>query len=234
MRTILALLFLCLGLQSSASIDPKQLPTEAATVEAFVPHGWVIEERIEGDLNRDAVADVALKLVEELPPNADKDNPPERNRALLILFQSSDGKLRRQALANKVLLCTRCGGAFFGVNETPSKVTIKDGVLIINQEYGSRQVTQETLRFRHEPGSNRFPLIGVDVVTADRATGETTNESTNLLTGVKLNTVTRMNEKTGKELPVSKRRRRINKAPKYIEEISAPYSEQKSDERRHF
>lgn len=226
MRTLLSLLFLCSVLQSSASIDPKQLPTEAATAEAFVPRGWVIEERIAGDLNRDAVADVVLKLVEQMPPSADKDNPPERNRALLILFQLPDGKLRRAALANKVLLCTRCGGAFFGVMETPSKVTIKDGVLIINQEHGSRHVTQETFRFRHEPQSNRFPLIGLDVVTADRATGETVNESTNLLTGVKLNTVTRMNEKTGKESPISNRRQRINKAPKYLEEISAPYSEQ--------
>jgi hypothetical protein len=226
MQTILALLFLCLPMQSSSGIDPKQLPAEAATVEAFVPRGWTIEERIEGDLNRDAVADVALKLVEEMPSNADKDNPPERNRALLILFQTSDGKLRRAALANKVLLCTRCGGAFFGVMETPSKVTIKDGVLIVEQEYGSREVTRETFRFRHEAQSNRFPLIGVDVITADRATGETTNESTNLLTGVKLSAMTRMNEKTGKELPVSNRRQRVNKAPKYIEEISAPYSEQ--------
>lgn len=220
MRTILALLFLSLWLQSSASIDPKQLPAEAATAAAFVPRGWVIEERIEGDLNRDAVADIALKLVEELPANADKDNPPERNRALLILLKSSDGKLQRAALANKVLLCTRCGGAFFGVMETPSKVAIKDGVLIITQEYGSRHVTQETFRFRHEPQSNRFSLIGVDVVTADRATGKTVNESTNLLTNVKLSTVTRVNEKTGKETPVSNRRQRVSEKKTYLEDVS--------------
>lgn len=221
MRAILALLFLCLALQSSARLDPQQLPVEAATVEAFVPRGWMIEERIEGDLNRDAVADLALKLVEELPANADKDNPPERNRALLILFQSSDGKLRRQALANKVLLCTRCGGAFFGAMETPSKVTIKDGVLIIDQEYGSRQVTQETFRFRYDAQSNRFPLIGVDVVTADRATGETTSESTNLLTGIKLRSVTRVNEKTGQEAHVSNRRQRVNEKKTYLEDVGA-------------
>lgn len=221
MQAILALLFLCLALQSSARLDPQQLPAEAATVEAFVPRGWTIEERIEGDLNRDAVADLALKLVEELPANADKDNPPERNRALLILFQSSDGKLRRQALANKVLLCTRCGGAFFGAMETPSKVTIKDGVLIINQEYGSRQVTQETFRFRYDAQSNRFPLIGTDIVTADRATGATISESTNLLTGVKLRSVTRVNEKTGQEAPVSNRRQRVSEKKTYLEDVGA-------------
>src|SRR5215210_5477555 len=145
MLTFLSLFFLLLaGIQDGAKIDAAKLPRAAASVREFVPSGWVIEAQVEGDLNRDAIPDLAVTLVERMPANADKDNPPERQRALLILFKTEDGKFNRAALANKVLLCTRCGGAFFGVVETPTHVEISDGVLIVRQEYGSRELMEET------------------------------------------------------------------------------------------
>lgn len=220
------ILFWSVAAQEGANIDATKLPKTAATVREFVPRGWEVETQVAGDLNRDSLPDMAVTLVESMPANADKDNPPERQRALLVLFKTADGNFNRAALANKVLLCTRCGGAFYGVSETPTTVEIVNGVIIVTQEYGSREVTEETYRFRFEPESKRFAFIGVDLKSYDRATGETVKESTNLLTGVKLTTKSKMAESTDKETVVANSRQRINAKKRFLEDVAARYNEQ--------
>lgn len=220
------LVFLIFSPQAGSALDPASLPQTASAISDFLPRGWMIEAQISGDLNRDSIPDLAVTLVEQMPANADKDNPPERQRALLILFKTSDGKFNRAALANKVLLCTRCGGAFYGVAETPTTVKINNGVLIVSQEYGSREVTEETFRFRFEADSKRFALIGADLRSYDRATGKTLKESTNFLTGVKLQSKGQMAQDTDKETPVSNKRLRISRKKKFLEEVAARSNEQ--------
>ncbi|MBS1790843.1 MAG: hypothetical protein JST85_24210 [Acidobacteria bacterium] len=220
------ILFWTVAAQEGARIDATKLPKTAPTVREFVPRGWEVETQIVGDLNRDSIPDLAVTLVESMPATADKDNPPERQRALLILFKTADGNYNRAALANKVLLCTRCGGAFYGVSETPTTVEIVNGIIIVTQEYGSREVTEETYRFRFEPETRRFAFIGVDLKSYDRATGEAVKESTNLLTGVKLTTKSKMAENTDKETVVANSRQRMNPKKRFLEDVAARYNEQ--------
>jgi hypothetical protein len=210
--------------QDGAKIDAAKLPRTAATVREFVPSGWTVEAQVEGDLNKDSIPDLAVTLVEQMPTNADKDNPPERQRALLILLKTADGKLSRAVLANKVLLCTRCGGAFYGVVETPTQVEIKDGVLIVTQEYGSRELTEETFRFRYEPETKRFAFIGVDVKTFDRMSGRGVTESSNFLIGLKITMKTRLDPQTDKTVNVSNTRQRILQDKKFIEDVTSGYN----------
>lgn len=210
-----------LDAQTAPKIDPAKLPSVAAAARDFVPPGWTVEAQTKGDLNRDALPDLAVTLVEGLPANADKNNPPERNRALLVLLKTADGKFNRAGFSARLLLCTRCGGAFYGATETPVTVEITNGVLIVKQDYGSRELTQELYRFRHETDSNRFALIGMDLQSYDRLTGETMTESTNFLTGLKLTTSTKVHEKTGKEIVLSNKSRRVSRDKKYLEEFVA-------------
>ena len=218
---MLAFLFFLLGFQTGAKLDAAKLPQTAATMREFVPRGWTVEAEISGDLNRDSIPDLAIILVEPMPADADKENPPERQRALLLLLKTPDGQFARTGLGTKLLLCTRCGGAFYGTVETPTKVEIVNGVVIVTQEYGSREVTQETYRFRYEAESKRFLWIGVDLRSYDRMTGETQTESTNLLTGVKLTTKTKANEKTGNDVTLSNKSQRVSRTKKYIEDVAA-------------
>ncbi|MDX2029761.1 MAG: hypothetical protein SF339_03765 [Blastocatellia bacterium] len=218
----LAILFFGVSQQPPGiEIDAAKLPMEAAAAEAFVPAGWMIEAETTGDLNKDGVPDLAIKLVEVLPPDADKENPPERRRALLLLLTGEAGTLRRVALANKVLQCTRCGGAFYGVAESPANVVIENGVVIVRQEYGSRELTEETLRFRHDPVSGRFVFIGMDRVVTDRMTALTVSESSNFLTGVKLITKERYDEKRDRKSKLSAKRERLVVKKRFIEEVEA-------------
>jgi len=176
--------------EGGAVFDRSKVPAEGKAVEDFVPAGWVLEEQVAGDLNGDALPDLALKLIQERPPGAKDDEIIERQRALVVLFRGQDGRLRRAGVTDRVLQCTSCGGAFHGVNEAPAEVKIERGVLIIKQDFGSREVTEHTYRFRHEPAAGRLVLIGFDSTTTDRLTGAVTRESTNYLTGRKITTTT--------------------------------------------
>lgn len=223
---MLTVLVFLLFFQTGARIDAAKLPKTAATVNEFVPRDWEVEAQVSGDLNRDSIPDLAVTLIEKMPVKVDKDELPERARALLILLKTADGQFSRAALADKVLLCARCGGAFYGLAEAPTTVEINNGVIIITQDYGSREITKETYRFRYDPESNRFAFIGVDLDSYDRANGQTLKESTNFLTGVKLTTKGRMAESSDKEITVSKTSQRVSRSKKFIEDIAARYNEQ--------
>ncbi|HEY0006977.1 MAG TPA: hypothetical protein VGB17_19510 [Pyrinomonadaceae bacterium] len=172
--------------QENPGLDKSRIPVEANNVKAFAPLGWKIEEQVSGDLNNDAIPDYALKLIEDKPAEKDADTPQERQRALVVVFSNKAGKLSRAAVADKLLQCTSCGGAFYGMVEAPANVKIEKGVLIVNQDHGSRNVTEATYRFRYDPQIKQLVLIGLDVVDRDRATAEVIAESTNYLTGLKV------------------------------------------------
>lgn len=180
---LLALSVSALAQAGQAVIDQSKIPLEANDGKDFVPPGWIIEEQVPGDLNNDSVPDLSLKLIQEKRAGGEEDT---RQRALVILFKNKDGKLRRAAVADKLLQCPACGGAFYGAMEAPANVKVEKGVLIVTQDQGSRNVTEQTFRFRFDQAVNKFVLIGFDVTNSDRATGEVVKESTNFLTGRKI------------------------------------------------
>jgi hypothetical protein len=198
----------------AGKIDKSRVPAQADKPEKFAPSGWKIEEQSSGDLNADGVADYALKLVEAKPEKDAEGEPTERGRALVIALAAKDGGLARAGVADNLLQCTRCGGAFYGVVETPTEVTIEKGVLVVQQDHGSREVTNTTYRFRYEPATGRFLLIGFDLANADRATAQVTSESINYLTGAREET----RSKGEKDL---KTRSTVPRRKIYLDDISA-------------
>lgn len=169
-------------------IDIDKIPATATSPEQFAPAGWKLEEAVKGDLNGDGTPDYAIKIVQER--TKDKDGVPSNTgERVLILGLSEGGKLRRSAVADKLLQCMECGGAFYGVVDAPSDVKIDKGVLIIDQDSGSRDVTETTYRFRYDEQPSMFILIGFDYIARDRATGDSWTESTNYLTGKRVTTI---------------------------------------------
>jgi|GEM_PF-392830 len=169
------------------TIDKSLVPKEGTEIGKFAPAGWKIEQQVSGDLNGDGLPDYALTLVEAKPDKNSEGDPTDRGRALVIVL-ARDGKFGRAGVADKLLQCTRCGGAFYGVVETPVEVTIEKGVVVVQQDHGSRNLTNTTYRFRHDPAGKQFVLIGFDYADADRATGKVVSESTNYSTGVRVTT----------------------------------------------
>lgn len=191
------------------SIDISKVPATAANASGFVPEGWKIEEQVKGDVNGDGREDVLLKLVQDLP-KTDPDGPgPDRARALIVVVKTSEGGWRNAAVADKLLQCTACGGAFYGVMDAPANVTIEKGVIVVSQDHGSREVTETTFRFRYDEQPEKFILIGFDYATRDRATGSVWTESTNYLTGKRITTTGKGKKNTTKTTQVAKTRSSI-------------------------
>jgi len=195
--------------QDAAPIDKSKIPATGDKAASFVPAGWKIEEQIKGDVNADTKPDIVLKLVEDKPSTTKDDIKVDRSRALVVLLALDDGKLKNAAVADKLLQCTGCGGAFYGFVDAPANVKIEKGVIVVDQDHGSRDVSEMTFRFRYEASTEKFLLIGFDYSNDDRATGDSASESTNYVTGVR---ITKSGKGKGKSSKVSKTRIYIDDA----------------------
>lgn len=225
-KTILSLtVLLLLWLPARGAVQDQKissagtpLPLTAKTQRELVPPGWIIEEEILGDLNGDNRTDVVLKLLQP-KPSAGEHTVAERRRALLILLRQDNGQLRRAAFVDKLLQCPSCGGALYGVTEAPSEVTIVKGNLTVKQERGSRNVVEQTFRFRYESRTNKFWLIGFDRADRDRATGALVEQSTNFLTGQKIVTKSQFDERLQKFLTKSSTLSTVSRERVAIEQV---------------
>jgi hypothetical protein len=176
----------CVAQDERATIQKSLIPLTGTDTREFIPKGWKLEEQKAADLDADGNSDYVLKLIEDKPAKTSEDVMNDRARALVVLLSDATGKLTRAAVADKLLQCTACGGAFYGVVEAPAEVEVEaKGVIVVSQEHGSREVSNTTYRFRYDPETKRFVLIGFDYVENDRATAKVVSESTNYLTGVR-------------------------------------------------
>ena len=197
--------------QAAVAQDDEAKPFDAESVAAngkdakdFAPAGWVVEEEVKGDVTGDGVGDIVIKLIEDKAKK--EDEMVDRNRVLVIVQGDGKGSFTKLSVADKILQCTACGGAFYGVVDAPANVTIEKGVIIINQDHGSRWVTDTTLRFRFDQQPNMFILIGYDYASRDRAAGDVSTESTNYLTGKRITEITKNKRTTKKITTVEKMR----------------------------
>lgn len=203
-----------------ASFDRESIPATGAKVGDFVPKGWKIEGQIKGDVNADGVSDVLIKLIEDKPKK--EDELVDRSRVLVVVVADGKGGWRNAAVADKLLQCTSCGGAFYGVADAPANVSIEKGVIVVNQDRGSRWVTETTYRFRYDEQPSMFILIGFDYARRDRAVGDVSTESTNYLTVKRITTTGKGKKTTSKTTVVQKMRYSIEEvdADKFDEEAT--------------
>ncbi len=157
--------------------------------ESLMPRQYVVEQLIEGDLDKDGDLDVVMVGVdgpaelEELTPD-DGDG----NRVLVVAQKGPSG-YTAVGVGYDALMCRACGGAFWGVSPAPIELKISKGVLIVDQSAGSREVQNWTHRYRIE--KNKVRLIGLDSNVYDRANGDGSTSSTNYVTGTTITTITK-------------------------------------------
>ena len=190
-------------------LEPGRLPRSGRSLDAFVPRGWTVEARADGDLTDDAIADIAAILAQSTP---DRD-ADEAVRTLLILVGEPNGTWTSGGVDGGLFVCVGCGGVKESVG-----IEIARGVLLVHQLTGSRQYTDETWRFRHDPKLRRFLLIGRDVTNADGFVGGQ-RDSENFLTGIKISERFRYAPKSDKEITVSSKKDRIARQARFLEEV---------------
>lgn len=184
-------------------IDKSKVPATGAQTSDFVPAGWKIESEAKGDVNGDGRADDVLTVQEEKAAKGKL-----RGRALIVLTAQRDGSWKKAAVADRILQCADCGS---GMAELDVKV--EKGVINVFQAQGNNasSMSNETYRFRPEPATGRFLLIGADYVESG-GPDKVFQESTNFLTGVRKTT----RPKGQKDITT---RSRVEKTKIYLEDV---------------
>lgn len=193
--------------QSVRPINPNLVPTQGKTVQDFVPKGWKIQDKVEGDINSDRKPDTVLTLVEA-------GTQSERARAMVVLVKQSGG-LQRLAVANKLLLCSSCAGMLSHPDGAGTSIKIKSGVITVSQLSGSREARETVHRFWIDKSSQRLVLIGKDILEFDRANGDSTLTSQNYLTGQQIV------QKSQSQKVVSTKKSKIAKSKQFIETVDS-------------
>ncbi len=197
--------------QDAPSFKPEQVPMDGARAQDFVPRGWKVGARVEGDLNGDRLSDQALQIVPEDYDPSTAGAAPEAH-ALVILLAADGGRLRRAAVATRLLVPF--------VPQYGLEASIKNGVLVINQNFGMTDVSDLTHRFRYDQATGRFLLIGKDTWSYHRPQGPewpATRISENYLTGLRL-TTTEQWLRNGTNKAITKRGQ-ASRARVYIEDV---------------
>lgn len=175
--------------QDIPDVDYPALPAHGAAVEAFVPAGWALEQRDEGDLDRDGRADVVLLLRMQAPGNViDNDGlGPDRfdtnPRLLAVLLARDDGYAL--ALQDHTLIPRPDNPVMDDAIEGDDAVTVRRGAFTVQlyswASAGTWYTSNTTFTFRRQDGC--FRLIGYDQTWAHRATGEMGTRSLNFAAG---------------------------------------------------
>jgi hypothetical protein len=189
--------FPCVGNFASAQeqeippVNYPVLPAQAAEANGFVPQGWLIDSKSEGDLNKDGLVDILLVLRGNDPKNVLKNqgygaseldtNP----RMIAVAFAGGEGKPYTLALQNHTLIPRHEQATLDDPFDNTSPPTIARGAFSISlgmfANAGGWDMSNSTLTFRYQ--NSRFELIGFEESTVRRNTGAMTNTSANFATG---------------------------------------------------
>lgn len=167
--------------ESSTTEEPKlytdSVPATGASPQDFVPTSWKIAGHVEGDLNSDGRPDQVLQLVPATTPDERSDAAPEAHALLILIADGS--KFKRAGLASKLLVPI--------APQYSLDLTIKNGVLIVKQDYGTNDVINLKHLFRYDAQTGHFLLIGREIYVYSRPLRtDTVKTSENYLTGVRL------------------------------------------------
>ena len=127
--------------------------------EFQLPHGFILYEKISGDLNGDSINDyvVIIKGTDKSKVIQDEyQGELDRNRRGLLIYLSSNNDF---TLATKNLDCFSSENEDGGVYYPPQlSISIKNGKFYVAYEHGRYGYWKYTFRYQQ----NRFKLIGYD------------------------------------------------------------------------
>ena len=190
-----------MALTNNAWANAETKPTLKASYQSFIPKNWKVLEKVQGDLNQDGQADIALIIEDTNPENfvanagLGSDVLNLNQRKLLVLFKQAQGY--HLAASNSTLPTegdaeSPCLADPLGETEA---LSIQKGLLKVHLHYwlscGSWYVTNHIYTFRYQ--DRAFKLIGYDVHDFHRASGDITAQSINFITG-KIKSTTGENE----------------------------------------
>ncbi len=166
--------------------SPEIAETALRSID-FVPAGWKLYDKVEGDLNGDGHDDAALVIqrndadgVVSNPDGLGVDRYNKNPRILLVAISDEHGQLKLAGRNDRIIP----DWVIPTIVDPYSSMAIRDGKLHLLIEYfasaGSWTMFNQTFQFRWN--GSAMALIGYDYHEVKRNTGGTTTISVNYLT----------------------------------------------------
>lgn len=186
---IVALLFANLsGGNAAAQTEQPDVPKTAFRTIDFVPPGWKLFDKVEGDLNADGLTDAVL-VIQRNDPAGIVANPDglgvdryENNQRVLLVAMQAEGQGFVLAGQDSQIIPNWDSPT---IGDPYSSITIRDRKLVLSLEFfanaGSWLMFNQQFQFRLLDG--KFALIGYEYNSVRRNTGEANAISINFLTG---------------------------------------------------
>lgn len=190
-RNITSILLLLISVQLFAQSDHPQIPKKGINIKAFIPKGWKMIYHAKGDLNKDILADEAIIIQNTNPKSIIKsdrlgnDKLNVNPRMLLVLFKNA-GQYELQFQNTKFIPTENdtVSTCLADPLQETGAIAIKNGTLILSYKYwlncGSYDVSNLDYTFRFQ--NKKMELIGYDVQSYSRSSGEETLTSINFST----------------------------------------------------
>lgn len=181
-----------------------RLPSDSDLV-AELPNGKTLETRLNADLNGDGIRDTAAVVRSE-----------EERKLVVLLGYSYETDMGYRPVGFMAMDISPLGDA---------RLSVKAGVLIVEDLTGGTTAISSLYRFRYEKPADKMRLIGDDVTLYSRTAMHGSVEvSTNRLTGVQ---IVKRSEIKGKGenaslVPGKPAIKRVSRKPVYMEEAPDP------------
>ncbi|MGE5607257.1 MAG: hypothetical protein ACM3YE_16395 [Bacteroidota bacterium] len=198
----LASFIILISLYVFVSADSKlpTLITQGKSIESFIPVGWKLINKTEGDLNKDGLIDIAGVLELNREYEMGLEAPP---RILFVAFKDKNGIYRLSIQSEKAILKADQGGVW---GDPFVGISVDRGSILIQFYGGSNYRWAYTYRFRFQ--DNGWYLIGATIENYFTGTGEGIREDYNLLTGIMIKATFKL-EKTIKEETINRGKKKL-------------------------
>ncbi|MFD0726434.1 hypothetical protein [Lysobacter brunescens] len=180
-------------------IQPARM--EAEDLVSYMPDGGVIEIRLDQDVTGDGLRDLVFVARND------------ETRVLKVMVAYADEFDMGYAPVGEM----RMGDSPLG----DASLSVKKGVLIVEDLDGGTTAIQSLYRFRFDPKENRMRLIGDDVSLYSRTNAhDSTSISTNRLAGVQIVKRSVVGKDGYTDQPEQKKQ--VSKAPVWMEDAPSP------------
>lgn len=182
---------------------PELLESSASRLD-FVPRGWKLSDKVDGDLNGDGREDFVL-IVQRNEPAGEIENPEGLGydhfdcnpRMLLVILSDAEEGRYRLGGSDATIIPDWIAPTY---DDPYSGMSIDKGVVVLELGFwanaGSWLMFTRTFRFRWN--GQEMALIGYDANLVHRGSGEMKQTSVNYLSGKRKDAEGTISDETGK------------------------------------
>lgn len=167
------------------------IKSSGKSLKDFIPKDWKLISKVQGDLNKDKLKDIAAVIEYSGEYNAsDEEEMSGKPRILFIIFKTKDGTYKLSVQSATIIMREGMGGVF---GDPFDGMEYSRGSIVISFYGGSSWRWGYTYRFRYR--NKGWYLIGETDETYNTNTGESETIDTNCMTGKQITTSIDINGK---------------------------------------